>query len=57
MGFLRLNHISSVSDKIGSQFLTISNSNNATCIWQKLVMSMPRRLQMVIKKRGDMTKY
>lgn len=25
--------------------------------WQKLVMSMPGRLKMVIKKRGDMTKY
>jgi hypothetical protein len=25
--------------------------------WQKLVMSMPGRLQMVIKKCGDMTKY
>jgi hypothetical protein len=25
--------------------------------WQKLVMSMPGRLQMVIKKHGDMTKY
>jgi hypothetical protein len=25
--------------------------------WQKLVMSMPGRLKMVIKKRGVMTKY